>query len=54
MHPFSTPWKHQKTVRFSDVFWGQRKGALGTDELILSVLILSYASKDFQPIIYPP
>ena len=21
-HPFSTPWKHQKTVRFSDVFGG--------------------------------
>ena len=20
MHPFSTPWKHQKTLRFSDVF----------------------------------
>ena len=22
MHPFSTPWKHQKTVRLSDVFRG--------------------------------
>ena len=22
MHPFSTPWKHPKTVRFSDVFKG--------------------------------
>ena len=22
MHPFSTPWKHQKTLRFSDVFRG--------------------------------
>ena len=22
MHPFSTPWKHQKTIRFSDVFKG--------------------------------
>ena len=33
MHPFSTPWKHQKTVRFSDVFRGQRKGALGTNGL---------------------
>ena len=21
-HPFSTPWKDQKTVRFSDVFMG--------------------------------
>ena len=28
------PWKHQKTVRFSDVFWGQIKGALGTNGLI--------------------
>ena len=30
MHPFSTPWKHQKTLRFSDVFRGKRKDALGT------------------------
>ena len=30
VHPFSTPWKHQKTLRFSDVFRGQRKGALRT------------------------
>ena len=22
VHPFSTPWKHQKPVRFSDVFRG--------------------------------
>ena len=22
MHPYSTTWKHQKTVRFSDVFRG--------------------------------
>ena len=33
MHPFSIPWKHQKTVRFSDVFRGWRKGALGTNGL---------------------
>ena len=33
MHPFSTPWKHEKTVRFSDVFREQRKGALGTNGL---------------------
>ena len=33
MHPFSTPWKHQKTVRFSDVFREQRKGALGANGL---------------------
>ena len=34
MHPFSTPWKHQKTLRFSDDFRGLRKGALGADGLI--------------------
>ena len=34
MHPFSTPWKHQKTVRFSDIFRGWRKGALRTNGLI--------------------
>ena len=33
MHPFSVPWKYQKTLRFSDVFRGQRKGALGTNGL---------------------
>ena len=30
LHPFSTPWKQ---LRFSDVFRGQRKGALGTHGL---------------------
>ena len=25
MHPFSTPWKHQKTLRFSDVFRGRER-----------------------------
>ena len=29
MHPFSTPWKHQKTLWFSDVLRGWGKGALG-------------------------
>ena len=33
MLPFSTPWKHQNTLRISDVFWGSRKGALGTNGL---------------------
>ena len=28
MHPFSIPWKHQKTLKFYEVFRGQRKGAL--------------------------
>ena len=30
MHPFSTPWKHQTIVWFSDVFRGLRKGCIGT------------------------
>ena len=34
MHPFSTPWKHEKTLRFSDVFRKWRKGALRTNGLI--------------------
>ena len=29
MHPFSTPWKDEKTVRFSDVFGGVEKGCIG-------------------------
>ena len=33
IHSFSTPWKHQKTIRFSDVFRGEKKGALGTNGL---------------------
>ena len=35
MHPFSTFWKHQKTVSFSHVFGGKRKGTLGTNGLNL-------------------
>ena len=30
MYSFSTPWKHQKTISFSDVFRGWKEGALGT------------------------
>ena len=33
MHPFSISWKHQKILEFSDVFRGQRKGALGANRL---------------------
>ena len=39
MHPFSTPWKHQKTVTFFDVFRGQKKGELGTNGLNFNVAI---------------
>ena len=35
MDPFSTNSKHQKTLRFPDVFRGWRKGALGMIELII-------------------
>ena len=31
MHPFSTPWKHKKTVRFSDVFRGVEKVCIGNE-----------------------
>ena len=45
MHPFSTAWKHQKTLRFSDVFRGQRKSALGTNGLRKNcLLVLSWLS----------
>ena len=33
MHPFSTPWKHQKTSRFFNVFREWRKGSLETNGL---------------------
>ena len=33
MHPFSTPWKHMKTLQFSDIFRGYRKGAYGMNGL---------------------
>ena len=33
IHSFSTPWKHQKTIRLSDVFRGEKMGALGTNGL---------------------
>ena len=33
MHPFSTPRKNQKNVRFSDVFMGYINGVLGTNGL---------------------
>ena len=33
MHSFSTPWKHQKTVKFSDVFRGVEKGCIGNERV---------------------
>ena len=46
MRPFSTRWK-QKTVRFSDVFREQRKGALGTNGLRIG-LVGGYCLAYFQ------
>ena len=50
MHPFSTPWKHQKALRFFDftrffdVTRGWRKGAFGTNELkFLSIFTLKFS-----------
>ena len=37
MQPFTTPWKYQKIFRFSNVFRGQRKDALGTNGLIWNI-----------------
>ena len=36
--PFFYPWKYQKAIRFSDVFMGWRKGALGTNGLSMIYL----------------
>ena len=42
------PWKHQKTVRFSDVFKGLRKGALGTNGLNVFLCHTSLKEKYFS------
>ena len=52
MDPLSIPWKHQKTLKISDVFRRYRKGALGTNKLNLSenyiiVLLIQDTSLDF-------
>ena len=45
MHPFHAPWKHQKTLQFSDAFKGKRKGGLGTNGLIPMNLQLSFTGR---------
>ena len=40
--PFSTPQKHQKPLRFSDVFRGLRKGALRKNGLIAYIKVASH------------
>ena len=37
MHPFPTPWKHQKTYQFFNVFREEGKGTLGRNELVISL-----------------
>ena len=39
MHPFSAPWKHKKTVKFSD----EKKGAFGTNGLKKTFLLGFFA-----------
>ena len=48
MNPFSAPWKYQKTLRFSDVFRGQGKGALGTNGLIHLYVIHNWTQHQTQ------
>ena len=40
MDPFSTPRKHQKTLRFSDIFRGVEKGCTGNK--LVNVLKTQY------------
>ena len=48
MHPFSTPWKHQKTLRFSDNFRSQRKSALGMNGLTSQNVIKNQLNENSQ------
>ena len=49
VHPFSSPGKHQKILRFLDVFRGQRKGALGTNGLSLWKYFETIFLNSFEP-----
>ena len=40
MSPFGTPWKHQKTLRFSDDFRGSLKGILAQYELRMMTILV--------------
>ena len=51
MYPLSTAWKHQKTLRFSDVFRGYRKEALGTNSLRKNIFVLHTYDKFYTKII---
>ena len=52
MHPFSTLWKHQKTVWSSYVFSWYRKGALGTNGRIFWYLKISRPFRSLQKKVY--
>ena len=59
MHPFSTPRKNQKTVKFFDVFKGLRKGAYGTNvlstafwNLAIQALLKNFVGFDQEIIVY--
>ena len=41
MFPFGTPWKHQKTLRLSDVFRGSLKGILAQYGLRMMTILVS-------------
>ena len=53
MQPFSNHWKHQKTLRFSDVFWGSRKGALATKRSSCDRNIFRYSPKYSTMLSFP-
>ena len=44
MHPFSTLWKHEKTLPFSDVFRVYKKGALGKNGPIAFMVLFRIVS----------
>ena len=47
MHPFSTPWKHQKTERFSDIFRGVEKGCIGNEWVNVFEYLIEYVIDGF-------
>ena len=40
VQPSPTPWKNKKTLRFSDVFRGLKKEALGVNGLIINLMVI--------------
>ena len=50
IHPFSSTWKHQKTLRFFDVFRGWGKGALGPNGLKVASFRIFYFCRVCLPV----